>query len=123
MSLSSVTRLNSTLSRWISDRAESSTFQLTLGLLYQAIHFVTNAKSLSHFCNLIATLSDLFNRFNFELIGITFFTHNSPHVYLLLYSYEMSIKVGPNHFDLFALAGHLQNNLVIWIENYSELKD
>jgi hypothetical protein len=57
--------------------------------------FVTNAKSLSHFCNLIAALSDLFNGFNFELIGITLFTHNSPHFYLLLYSYEMSTKVGP----------------------------
>ncbi|MEL0638544.1 hypothetical protein V6259_17475, partial [Marinomonas sp. TI.3.20] len=40
-------------------------------------------------------LSDLFNGFNFELIGITFSTHNSPHFYLLLYSYEMSMKVGP----------------------------
>jgi hypothetical protein len=39
----------------------------------------------------------LFNGFNFELFGIAFPTHNSPHFYLLLYSYEMSTKVGPYH--------------------------
>ncbi len=62
--------------------------------------FVASPKSFSHCYNLITAFGDLLNGFNFELFGITFSTHNTPHFYLLLYSYEMSTKAGSQLYKI-----------------------